>query len=166
MNIRLLTASDAESYWELRVQALKQSPESFLITYEEELKQDNPIEKYSETLQNENRYTYGVFIDEELVGVGTLQVEKPLKIRHKANILAIYVSQKHRGLRIGKTLMQHIIENAKLLGLEQLHLTVVSNNNTAKKLYSSLGFCRYGLEEKALKLNDQYWDEEHMVLYL
>lgn len=166
MNIRLLTASDAESYWKVRVQALKQSPESFLMTSEEELQQDNPINKYAETLQDKNRYTYGVFIDEELIGVGTLQVEKPLKIKHKANVLAMYVSQKHRGLRIGKTLMLHLIENAKSLELEQLHLTVVSNNNTAKNLYSSLGFCRYGLEKKALKLNEQYWDEEHMVLYL
>ncbi|MEK4231259.1 GNAT family N-acetyltransferase [Solibacillus sp. FSL H8-0538] len=166
MNIRLLTASDAESYWELRVQALKQSPEAFLMTYEEELHQENPINKYAQTLQSESRYTYGVFNGEELIGVGTLQVEKPLKIRHKANILAMYVSQNHRGSSIGKTLMRHLIEKAKSLELEQLHLTVVSNNHTAEKLYSSLGFCRYGLEEKALKLNEQYWDEEHMVLFL
>ncbi|WP_248278574.1 hypothetical protein [Bacillus sp. DNRA2] len=63
MYIRLLTASDAELYWNLRLQALKQSPESFLITYDEELQQENPINKYAETLQNENRYTYGVFKD-------------------------------------------------------------------------------------------------------
>ncbi|WP_248278573.1 GNAT family N-acetyltransferase [Bacillus sp. DNRA2] len=101
-----------------------------------------------------------------LIGVGTLQVETFLKIKHKANILAMYVSPKHRGLRIGKSIMLNLIEKAKSLGIEQLQLTVVSNNQTAKNMNSSLGFSRYGLEEKALKFNEQYWDEEHMVLYL
>ena len=78
----------------------------------------------------------------------------------------MFVSQKHRGLKIGKSLMLHLIDNAILLKLEQLHLTVVSNNIAAKNLYTTLEFTRYGLEEKALKLNGKYWDEEHMVLFL
>lgn len=166
MNIRKLSVADAESYWALRLQSLKQSPESFLMTYEEELQIENPVQIYSEKIKSNNRYTYGAFVNDELIGVVTLQLETPLKIRHKANILAMFVSQKHRGLKIGRLLMQHLIENAKLLELEQLHLTVVSTNIAAKNLYTSLGFSRYGLEEKALKLSGQYWDEEHMVLFL
>jgi ribosomal protein S18 acetylase RimI-like enzyme len=166
MKIRLLIATDAEAYWDLRQQALKQSPEAFLMTYNEEIQQDQPVEKYAEEIQNENRYTYGVFNNEELVGVGTLQVEKPLKIKHKANVLAMYVSVNNRGAGTGKKLLLHMIEKAKSLELEQLQLTVVSNNYAAKSLYSSMGFIRYGLEVKALKLNGEYWDEEHMVLFL
>lgn len=166
MHIRQLSVADAEAYWALRLESLKQSPESFLMTIEEELKLENPIQKYAETMQIINRFTYGAFVNDELVGVVTLQLETPSKIRHKANILAMFVSQKHRGLKIGKSLMLHLIDNAILLKLEQLHLTVVSNNIAAKNLYTTLGFTRYGLEEKALKLNGKYWDEEHMVLFL
>lgn len=166
MHIRQLSVADAEAYWALRLESLKQSPESFLMTIEEELKLENPIQKYAEAMQIINRFTYGAFVNDELVGVVTLQLETPSKIRHKANILAMFVSQKHRGLKIGKSLMLHLIDNAILLKLEQLHLTVVSNNIAAKNLYTTLGFTRYGLEEKALKLNGKYWDEEHMVLFL
>ncbi|MED4717605.1 GNAT family N-acetyltransferase [Pseudobacillus badius] len=63
-------------------------------------------------------------------------------------------------------LLQQLIQQARSLDLEQLHLTVVSANRAAKALYASFGFRRYGLEEQALKWNGQYWDEEHMVLFL
>ncbi|CRI00648.1 Uncharacterised protein [Streptococcus pneumoniae] len=45
-------------------------------------------------------------------------------------------------------------------------LDVVVGNDAAKKLYESLGFQTYGVQERSLKHNGQYWDEEHMVLFL
>lgn len=36
------------------------------MTYDEEKQQDKRINKYAEELESDNRYTYGVFIDEEL----------------------------------------------------------------------------------------------------
>ncbi|COR37397.1 Uncharacterised protein [Streptococcus pneumoniae] len=45
-------------------------------------------------------------------------------------------------------------------------LDVVVGNVGAKKLYESLGFQTYGVQERSLKHNGQYWDEEHMVLFL
>ena len=35
-----------------------------------------------------------------------------------------------------------------------------------QKLYESLGFKTFGVQERSLKYNGQYWDEEHMVLFL
>ncbi|MGQ0519222.1 GNAT family N-acetyltransferase, partial [Bacillus sp. D-CC] len=43
---------------------------------------------------------------------------------------------------------------------------VVVGNDGAKKLYESLGFQTFGIQERSLKYNGQYWDEEHMVLFL
>lgn len=61
--------------------------------------------------------------------------------------------------------MLELIERAKHLdGLEQIKLTVVSENHPAKKLYKSLGFEVYGIERNALKFNGQYYDEDLMVL--
>ncbi|MGN4125083.1 GNAT family N-acetyltransferase [Lysinibacillus sphaericus] len=48
--------------------------------------------------------------------------------------------------------------------MEQINLTVVSENSSAKKLYKSLGFKVYGVERNALKFNGQYFNENLMVL--
>ncbi|TKI89487.1 GNAT family N-acetyltransferase, partial [Bacillus cereus] len=43
--IRLLTKADAKQYWELRLQALQVNPEAFVTTYEEAVRQENPLER-------------------------------------------------------------------------------------------------------------------------
>ena len=45
-------------------------------------------------------------------------------------------------------------------------VSVSSSQIAAKKLYRSLGFESFGVEEKALKIGDQYLKEEYMVLRL
>ncbi|WP_116233623.1 GNAT family N-acetyltransferase [Paenibacillus sp. VMFN-D1] len=68
---------------------------------------------------------------------------------------------------IGKSLVQKLINKAKHCeGLEQINLTVISNNNAAKRLYETIGFVTYGTEQNALKNGYQYWDENLMVLRL
>ena len=77
----------------------------------------------------------------------------------------VYVAPEGRGKGLGKSLMIELIGKAKnCVGLEQINLTVVSENSSAKKLYKSLGFKAYGVERNALKFNGQYFDEDLMVL--
>ncbi|XQY92706.1 GNAT family N-acetyltransferase [Metabacillus sp. HB246100] len=167
MYIKLLTPLDAKEYGELRLEALRHQPEAFLMTYEEVVDKENIIDIYRGELMCENRLTYGAFnYKGDLLGIGTLQLGRQTKIKHKANVLAMYVSESGRGLGIGKRLLKEIILKARSFQIEQLHLTVVSDNDRAKRLYSTMGFKVYGLEERALKLGDRYWDEEHMVLYI
>jgi len=80
----------------------------------------------------------------------------------------MYVSDSIRGLGVGKALMEVAIEKAKHIeGLEQLYLAVVSTNESAKRLYSSLGFELFGSERKGLKLkNNMYYDVDFMIKYL
>ena len=54
----------------------------------------------------------------------------------------------------------------RLSGLEQLHLMVVTTNDAARSLYRSMGFEVYGTVLQAFKVDEQYWDEELMVLRL
>ncbi|VEF47581.1 acetyltransferase [Bacillus freudenreichii] len=165
MGIRLLKPLDAEEYRNFRLEALKNSPESFGSTYEEE--KENPLETYKDRFQSAKSFTFGAFENKKLIGVVTLVKESKLKLKHKANIFAMYVCPKNRGIGIGKCLMVEAIKKAKELGgIEQIHLTVVSTNEPAKKLYSSLGFKVFGKEKRAMKLDKKYFDEDHMVLFL
>ena len=167
MEVRLLKPEDAEVYWELRLEALKLSPEAFSSSYEEAMQRKEPIKQVAERLQEEGAYTFGMFDGEEFLGTVTLVQEKALKMQHRGNIYAMYVSAKRRNAGIGKALMQAAIEYAKSIPvIEKLNLTVAANNEKAKNLYTSLGFKTYGYEEKALKVDNQFIDEEHMVLFL
>ncbi|WP_425415445.1 N-acetyltransferase family protein [Peribacillus loiseleuriae] len=156
---------DAENYRNFRLEGLQNKPESFGSSYEEE--KENLIETYKSRFQSDESFTFVAFENEKLIGVVTLVKENKLKLKHKANIFAMYVSPETQGIGIGKSLMVKAIKKAKgLKGIEQIYLTVVTTNESAKKLYSFLGFEVFGREKRALKLNNTYFDEEHMVLFL
>ncbi|EDL66091.1 hypothetical protein [Bacillus sp. SG-1] len=76
MDIRELTAEDAEVYWNLRLEALKNNGEAFATTYEESLARSNPIEQVKKNLASKDSLTYGAFIDESLAGNVTVMFNR------------------------------------------------------------------------------------------
>jgi len=167
MDIRLLESSDAKSYWDLRLEALKNNPEAFSSSYEEAIKREFPVETVLKNLSTEGTFTFGAFNDQELIGVVTLVQEFTSKLHHRANIFAMYVSPKFRRLSVGKALLLTAINHAKSIGaIEKINLEVIATNDRAKNLYIKMGFKTYGLEERALKINNDYYDSEYMVLFL
>ncbi|KRD87925.1 acetyltransferase [Bacillus sp. Root147] len=166
MEIRILNSLYAQEYRNIRLESLKKHPESFGSSYEEE--KDLSIDTFKDKLSSPNSFIFGAFHDNnELIGIVTLKKEGLIKLRHRANIVAMYVSPVSRNLGIGKKLILACIEKAKALeNIEQIYLTVVTTNVAAKNLYLSLGFKSFSEEKRALKLNNTYVDEEHMVLFI
>ncbi|NOU92367.1 GNAT family N-acetyltransferase [Paenibacillus sp. LMG 31456] len=167
MNIRCLNPTDAEIYRQIRFTSLKENPEAFLTTYEIQL--EKPIEEFQQNLQQTAmKFTLGCFTKaDELAGIVTFVRESNPKITHKGSIYAMYVNPEFRGMRVGYALLTELLQRAKQLpGLEQINLTVVSNNLAAKRLYESVGFTTYGTERNAMKSNGQYWDDDLMSIIL
>lgn len=168
MNIRLLNDSDAEVYREVRLSALKNDPDAFGSTYDQE--ETKPLGYFVQRIHHtKDQFTLGCFDDSNtLVGIVNFSRENRLKTAHKGNIYGMYVEPQFRGRGVGKALLLALIERAtkECEGLEQIHLTVVSNNKSAKRLYVSLGFEVYGKEPHALKFDEQYFDEDLMILRL
>jgi RimJ/RimL family protein N-acetyltransferase len=50
--------------------------------------------------------------------------------------------------------------------IEQINLTVVATNESAKRLYEKAGFRSFAREPNAIKDGNAYYDEEQMVLFL
>lgn len=89
------------------------------------------------------------------------------KLRHKGLLFRMYVSAESAGKGVGRALVQAVIDRARVLpGMEQINLTVVASNERAVRLYASVGFATFSREERAIKYNDQYFDELTMALRL
>lgn len=167
MEIRLLTEQDGEAWWYLRLSALKNAPHSFAESVEEhESRSMAETRKSFRSLDAEN-FIVGLFEDGQLAGMAGFYRQKHEKFRHKGTIRGVYVRPESRGKGAGKAMLSELIRCAKTIsGLEQVLLVVAATQEKARRLYESLGFTKYGVEPRSLKVGDQYIDDELMVLYL
>ena len=172
MLIRELTADDAQSYWDLRLRGLQESPTAFGATVEETL--STPLEGLISRFQNEMiappeiNFIMGAFDEgERMVGTAGFRRERRIKTRHKGTIWGVYVAPEARGAGAGRGMMTALLTKARTLdGLRQIDLIVTLGNQPAKGLYTSLGFQTYGIEKDALRQGDTFLDDELMVLFL
>ncbi|MFX3675010.1 MAG: N-acetyltransferase family protein [Paenisporosarcina sp.] len=165
MEIRVLTSDDAENYWKLRLEALQQNPEAFATTYEDAITRKDPVTRVANNLESPSSTTIGAYVEEDLVGVMTLSNEDIKKLQHRVNLFAVYVTPRMRGKNIGAALLKEVIQTAKQLpGVEKMNLSVVTSNTAAIYLYEKFGFTTFGVEKKAMKVGEEYFDELHMSM--
>jgi ribosomal protein S18 acetylase RimI-like enzyme len=163
--VRRLTHADLPAFRTVRLTALRQHPEAYGSSYEEE----EPLE-----LAGFARFVaadppggvLGGFGGEDLVGTVGLVVQPRLKQRHKGLVVGVYVDPAHRGSGLARHLMEAIIAAARDADLALLQLAVTVGNEPARRLYSRLGFQTYGLERRALRVGDRWYDDELMALDL
>ena len=167
MEIRLLTEDDAPAYQTLRLRALREHPESFGPSFEEE--QTHSIEQVARYLCEglPHSFTLGALLDGQLVGIVTLSRFARRKTRHKAMVGGMYVAPEVRGQSIGRALLAAVIARAQAMdGLEDVTLAVTVGNAAARTLYVGAGFVSYGVEPRYIKVDQQYFDIEWMILHL
>jgi RimJ/RimL family protein N-acetyltransferase len=166
LEIRILTVDEAEEYRTLRLRALREEPEAFGSSWEEE--NARPLALTIARLQATGMTPFGGFDGAgRLVGMVRLSRHDGIKVQHKADIISMYVAPEARGRGLGRMLLAAAITHARATpGIEQLLLAVNAANTPARNLYLAMGFEPYGREPKALKLGDRYCDEEMMALFL
>jgi RimJ/RimL family protein N-acetyltransferase len=162
LKVRRLGANDIASYREIRLEGLKNHPEAFSLSWEDEA--GGPASWWAERL--ETNVVLGGGIDgSPLLGVVGFRVHSAAKLRHKGILWGMYVRPQARGMGLAASLVQRIIELARP-PVEEICLTVVASNVAACRLYRRAGFEQYGLERRALKIGDTYHDEALMALPL
>jgi ribosomal protein S18 acetylase RimI-like enzyme len=166
MQIHRLTTEDAVAYRALRLRALREHPEAFRSSYEEE--QGKSADWTARRLGNGEGFFLGAFSEAAaLVGAIGLQLERRHKVRHQGKVFGMYVASEFARRGVGQALIEALVAQARASGyLESLLLTVTSTNAHAVQLYRSAGFVECGREPRALKLDDRYYDKTLMFLDL
>ncbi|EXE89241.1 acetyltransferase family protein [Acinetobacter baumannii 532279] len=108
---------------------------------------------------------FGAYYKNEIIGLATLTQEIGVKFSHKAYLSSVFIEPEFQQKGIASRLINAVIEYSKK-HVEQILLTVAEDNKAAIHLYKKLGFQIYGIEEKALKDNDEYIDEILMKLFV
>jgi ribosomal protein S18 acetylase RimI-like enzyme len=162
--VRALGASDVDAYWRIRLDALRLHPEAFASAYEDEVALDHA--KVVERFSVPGLIRFGGFAVGSLVGTVGLGVGSGAKVKHKAHLFGMYVDGAHRGTGLARQLVEAVITGAREAGAIVLNLSVTAGNAPAQRLYRQMGFVVYGVEPRAYKVGDRYYDSELMALDL
>ena len=161
LQIRRLAISDAALYRDIRLEALQQNPEAFGSTFERESAQ--ALSRFEAALVRAD--IFGAFLDGTLAGIAGYGTHENPKQAHKALLWGMYVRAAARNAGLGRRLVAAVLDHARGR-VEMVQLSVVSENEAARRLYSSLGFVEFGYEKRAMKQNGRYYDEVLMVKFL
>lgn len=164
--IRRLVPADAPAYRALRLRGLEDHPDAFTSSHDAEAAK--PLSATEARLAPDGTdIVYGAFVGDALAGVVGNSREQRDKNRHKAVVFGMYVAPEFGRHGIGRALIRHLVAAARAEpGLEQLVLTVTQSNEAARALFESEGFRSFGVEPRALRLEDRYYDKNHLVRFL
>ncbi|MBX3503244.1 MAG: GNAT family N-acetyltransferase [Alphaproteobacteria bacterium] len=161
VQFRLLTPADARLYQDIRLEALQAAPEAFGSTYE--LERTYTEEQFADLLSRSD--VFGAFRGSDLLGMAGYRTQAGPKREHKGFLWGMYVRDAARRTGVSKRLVEAVLGHARGR-VELVQLSVVSDNETAQRLYRSCGFVVYGHEVHALKFNGRYYDEKLMAVAL
>lgn len=168
IEIRRLAEKDAAEFSRLRLEALEREPQAFGSSPEEHLALTrDAIAKRLGSSSDDGNFVLGAIAEDRLVGMAGFYQAQGRKSRHKGHVWGVYVTQNWRGKGVARQLLAGLIQIARSRPeIEQLMLAVAVGQNPAKRVYESLGFEVYGCEPRAVKLGEQYFDEDLMMLQL
>ncbi len=161
IEVRRLEEDDAEAYRAIRLDALKNHPEAFQATYESSA--ELPLDAFAQRIK---RYAlFGGFAEGELSGFVGFYPLRNARIAHKGILWGMYVREAARGTGLAEAMIQAVVDHARGK-VEQIIISVIVDNERARRFYGRMGFEPYGLERRALKIGDRYYDEEFRVRFL
>jgi RimJ/RimL family protein N-acetyltransferase len=154
IHIRQLTPADAALYRSIRLAGLEQNPEAFGSSFQAEF--SRPLAWFFDRLSTSQ--VFGAFSGTDIIGVAGLAVRQREKEAHKGLLWGIYVRPVARGTGVARLLVEAVIDFARGR-VELIQLSVVADNERARRLYARLGFVEYGIEKNSLKQGGKYYDE-------
>jgi ribosomal protein S18 acetylase RimI-like enzyme len=137
--IRRIFTEDVDVFRRIRLEALRKEPGSFASHVE-----DWEIRSNEEWRQ---RLTDPVFVainQGQPVGIMGLLRYRPRKMRHRAELVMVYIRGSFRGTGLARNLLDAVLDFARKEGVAQIELSVSAENPAALRFYRQHGFLEIG----------------------
>lgn len=166
--IRKLNKSEWEVFKNLRIKAVTTDPTHFSSTLEEN--SSIPFYRWSDMIDQYNSENGSVMLFSEynktIVGMAGSVWDYNPKTKHTGSIVWVYVLPEYRGLGIAQKLIANNLQLLKSKGVIKAKLLVTKHNNKAIELYKKIGFTIVGEMEKELFVENKYYNEYLMEIFL
>lgn len=155
--IRRLSGADAEAFRAIRLEGLERHPAAFSASLTEE--SARRLSLFAERL--EQNVVLGAEGRNRLIGVAGLHWSDSEKTRHRGTLWGMYVREEARGTGLARRLVDGILQHARQ-HVEEVDLSVWTDNPAAIALYKAAGFVVTGQDLRALKIDGVYYD--HLLM--
>jgi ribosomal protein S18 acetylase RimI-like enzyme len=144
IDIQQTTEADWLDLKKVRLQSLTESPKAFGLTHEAVSAYTD--DQWRARAGNQTLPMYFIARDEE----NPIGLIGGVKTNAEFNLIAMWVDPSHRGLGVGKALVEKVLSTASSCGESEVSLFVSPFNKAASALYESMGF-RFTQHLEALK---------------
>lgn len=159
LSYRPLTADDAAMWQDLRISGVRDFPLGFMVSLEEALAASP--ERCCRIL--EGGAFRGVFDKIQLIGFCGYHPNHMSRLKHRAELGPFFVCPDYQGTGAAQTLMQGVIQEARVNGLAKLELYVDTRNPRAIAFYEAQGFHRVATHYDTIRIDGQSYDDYFYV---
>ncbi len=132
--IRRVAPNEWKLYRQLRLDALRDSPDAFASTFDRE----RAFTRWTWKVRLQSAVTVIAYLDGRPVATATLIGDRRLPSGRE--IVAMWVRPDARGQGIAGQLLAHLVEVARAGGATRIALWVADGNDTARRVYLAAGF--------------------------
>ncbi|GAA4877638.1 GNAT family N-acetyltransferase [Serinicoccus chungangensis] len=136
IHVRVLGPDDWSSYKDVRLRALRESPEAFVASAEEE--EAFPDDRWQERMERSRRVL--AYDGDEVVGVVSVGTGHRTNIPGAGELFGLWVAPARRGTGVARRLLEKAAKVGREIGLRQLVYWVGTDNGRAVAFASSFGF--------------------------
>lgn len=148
VDYRRLHADDLSAYRKIRLESLKEYPDSFGASYEDQKsKKRLGFEEYIEQ-ELPDKFIIGAFDNAKLIGICGFFRKDNAERMNAGEIIQMYVRPKYQSNKVGYWLLQATLEEAfKNSEIDNIELGVITDNLNANSLFDKAGFEEYGFQK-------------------
>lgn len=169
--VRPIRAGDEGALRELRLEGLRLHPTAFGADYDESAAHTADwwrawVADYLSSPDMAAAFVAESAADGALAGMTTLRRMASAKMRHAANVYAVYVRADWQGRGVATALLEAGAAWARERGVRMLKLSVEAGNASAIRCYVRNGYTVYGVDPQVIFHDGVYYDDLLMVRHL